>query len=65
MPGRMAISDPSETLVKQLRRSRKTLEQQLETGAASLDVRDTLDRLAKLEKRDDSPSDSLIQRGDA
>ena len=61
----MAISDPSETLVKQLRRSRKTLEQQLEDGAASLDARDALDRLSKLEKHGDAPDDSLVQRGDA
>ena len=61
----MTLRDRSETLSEKLLRSRKTLELQIEQGRASTDSRDALDRLRKLEKRDDAANDSLVQRGDA
>jgi len=61
----MTLRDRNETLTEKLLRSRKTLELQIEQGRASTDSRDALDRLRKLEKRDDAANDSLVQRGDA
>jgi hypothetical protein len=62
----MGMSDPSETLTAKLRRSRRTLERQIEEGNASCETQEALDRLAELEKqRDDLPNDSLIDRGNA
>jgi hypothetical protein len=60
------MSDPSKALVEKLRRSRRTLERQIEEGDSSFDSREALKRLAELEKHnDDLPNDSLIERGDA
>ena len=55
----------SETLAEKLLRSRRTLELQLEQGRASTEAQDALDRMRKLEKKNDAANDSLIQRGDA
>ena len=63
--GRMTTRDPSETLVEKLRRSRRTLELQIEQGRASCESQDALDRLTELEKKNDAANDSLIQRGEA
>lgn len=60
------MSDPSETLTRKLRRSRRTLEREIEQRNISFDTRDALDRLAELEKhKDDQPDDSLVNRGEA
>jgi hypothetical protein len=61
----MRTRDTRETLSEKLLRSRRTLELQIEQGRASTEAQDALDRLRKLEKRDDAANDSLIQRGDA
>ena len=61
----MASSHHPETLTEKLRRSRRTLERQIEEGNASCDAQQVLDRLAELRKRDDMPDDALVQRGDA
>ena len=61
----MTFRDPRETLAEKLRRSRRTLELQLEQGRASCKSQDALDRLSELEKKNDAANDSLIQRGDA
>ena len=63
--GRMTLREPSETLAEKLRRSRKTLELQIEQGRASCESQDALDRLTELEKKKDAADDSLIQRGEA
>ena len=63
--GRMTLRDPSETLAEKLRRSRRTLELQIEQGRASCESQNALDRLTELEKKSDAADDSLIQRGDA
>jgi hypothetical protein len=60
----MASSHP-ETLTEKLRKSRRTLERQIEEGSASCDAQQVLDRLAELRKQDDTPDDALVQRGDA
>jgi hypothetical protein len=54
-----------ETVEEKLRRSRRTLERQIEEENTSFDTREVLDRLAELEKRGDQPDDSLVDRGDA
>ncbi len=61
----MALRDPSETLADKLRRSRRTLELQIEQGRASCASQEALDRLQELEKKNDAADDTLIQRGDA
>jgi hypothetical protein len=61
----MTQRDTRETLTEKLLRSRRTLELQIEQGRASTEAQESLDRLRKLEKRDDAANDSLIQRGDA
>jgi hypothetical protein len=61
----MTLRDPSETLAEKLRRSRRTLELQLEQGRASCESQNALDRLAELEKKDDAVSDDLVPRGRA
>jgi hypothetical protein len=61
----MALRNPSETLAEKLRRSRRTLELQIEQGRASCASQEALDRLKELEKKSDAADDSLIQRGDA
>lgn len=53
-----------ETVEEKLRRSRRTLERQIEAGT-SFDTREVLDRLAELEKRNDQPDDTLVGHGDA
>jgi tyrosyl-tRNA synthetase len=60
----MASSHP-ETLTEKLRKSRRTLERQIEEGRASCDAQQVLDRLAEIRKQDDMPDDALVQRGDA
>jgi len=55
----------SEDLREKLRRSRRTLERQIEEGTASCDAQQVLDRLAELRKQDDLPDDALVERGDA
>ena len=61
----MTLREPNETVAEKLRRSRKTLEMQLELGKASCESQDALDRMTELEKKDDAVSDSLVQRGKA
>ncbi len=61
----MASSHQPESLTEKLRRSRRTLERQIEEGNASCDAQQVLDRLTELRKRDDKPDDALVQRGDA
>ncbi len=61
----MTPRDPSETLAEKLRRSRRTLELQIEQGRASTKAQDARDRLTELEKKTDAADDSLVQRGDA
>jgi hypothetical protein len=61
----MTLPDPKETLAEKLRRSRRTLELQIEQGRASCESQEALDRLSELEKKNDAADDSLIQRGDA
>jgi hypothetical protein len=61
----MTLRHPSETLAEKLRRSRRTLELQIERGSASCESQEALDRLTELEKKNDAADDSLIQRGDA
>lgn len=61
----MAVNHRPETLTEKLRRSRRTLERQIEEGKASCDTQEVLDRLAKLRKGTDELDDSLVQRGDA
>jgi hypothetical protein len=56
---------PSETLAEKLRRSRRTLELEIEQGRASCESQEALDRLTELERKNDPANDSLIQRGDA
>ncbi len=61
----MATSHRPESLTEKLRRSRRTLERQIEEGRASCESQEALDRLAKLRKQSDELDDSLVQRGDA
>ncbi|HYS56301.1 MAG TPA: hypothetical protein VER58_21280 [Thermoanaerobaculia bacterium] len=61
----MTLRNPSETLTESLRRSRKTLELQIEQGNASCDSSEALERLSEFEKQEDLADDSLIPRGDA
>jgi len=54
-----------ETVEEKLRRSRRTLERQIEAEKTSFDTREVLERLTELEKRGDQEDDTLIDRGDA
>jgi len=54
-----------ETVEEKLRRSRRTLERQIEAEKTSFDTREVLDRLAELEKRNDQPDDTLVGHSDA
>ncbi|PYQ47898.1 MAG: hypothetical protein DMF59_17620 [Acidobacteria bacterium] len=61
----MTLRDPSETLTEKLRRSRRTLEMEIEQGKASCDSREALERLSEFENKEDLADDSLVQRGKA
>jgi len=61
----MVSQRPPEDLARELRRSRRTLERQIEEGHASCNVQDALDRIAKIHKDEDAADDSLLQRGKA
>jgi len=63
-PDHMTLRDPSETLREKLRRSRRTLEMQIEQGKASCDSWEALERLSELQKKEDQADDSFIQRGE-
>lgn len=56
------MRDPSETLREKLRRSRRTLELEIEQGQASCDSKEALERLNELAKKRDLVDDRLVQR---